>query len=63
MDFDMKKICYGVKRLITEYKNMHKPDRKTLIKDTFRIGGTAVAAGIVFKIVDTGFAALLGLIL
>ena len=42
---------------------MHKPDRKTLIKDTFRIGGTAVAAGIVFKIVDTGFAALLGLIL
>lgn len=59
----MKKICYGIKRLIIEYKTMHKPDRKTLMKDTFRIAGTAMAAGIILKIVDTGFAALLGFIL
>lgn len=59
----MKKISYGIKRLITEYKSMHKPDRQTLMKDTFRIAGTAMAAGIVLKMVDTGFAAILGLIL
>lgn len=59
----MKTISYGVKRLITEYKTMHKPDGKTLVKDTVRTMSTAVCAGIVLKIVDTGFAALLNLIL
>lgn len=59
----MKKIKYCFKRLGAEYKAMHKPDGKTLMKDTMRIMGSAAAAAIVLKLVDTGFAALLGLIL
>lgn len=59
----MKKIKYGVKHLVTEYKSMHKPTRRVLMKDTLRITGTAVAAAVVLKIVDTGFAALLNMIL
>lgn len=52
-----------VKRLYKEYKTMHKPDRKTLMKDSARIAGSAVCLGIALKIIDTGFAALLGSIL
>lgn len=52
-----------VKRLIAEYKVMHKPDKKTLMQDTYRIAGSAILAGVVLKVVDTGFAALLGLFL
>ncbi len=59
----MKKIKYCVRRLITEYKAMHKPDGKTLMKDTVRITGTAITAAVILKVVDTGFAALLGAIL
>ena len=59
----MNKIAYGAGRLVTEYKTMRKPDRKTLMKDSVRITGTAVISAIVLKIVDTGFAALLGLLL
>lgn len=56
----MKKI---VKRLVTEYKAMHKPTFRTLVKDTARITGTAMAAAVILKIVDTGFASLLDLFL
>lgn len=59
----MKKIVCGVTRLVTEYKTMHKPDRRTLMKDTVRIAGTAMVCAAVLKIVDTGFAALLGAVL
>ena len=40
----MKKIKYCFKRLGAEYKAMHKPDGKTLMKDTVRIMGSAAAA-------------------
>lgn len=59
----MKKIRYIGHRLITEYKTMYKPDGHTLMQSTFRIAGTAAVGAVVFKIVDTGFAALLGIIL
>ncbi len=59
----MKKITYCMKRLATEYKVMYKPDGRTLILDTIRIAGTAAVAAVVLKVVDTGFAALLGALL
>lgn len=59
----MNKIKYTVKRLNTEYQRLHKPDRKTLWKDTVRVVATAAVSAVVLKIVDTGFAALLGLLL
>lgn len=52
-----------MKRLGAEYRSMHRPDKKTLVKDTARTAGTAFIAAAVLKIVDTGFAAVLGLIL
>lgn len=59
----MKKITYCMKRLATEYKVMYKPDGRTLILDTIRIAGTAAVVAVVLKVVDTGFAALLGALL
>lgn len=59
----MKKIKYTLKRLATEYQTTHKPDRRRLMKDTVRIAGTAFIGAVVLKLVDTGFAALLGLVL
>lgn len=59
----MKKIGYIAHRLVLEYKNMHKPAWKELLGNTARTAGTAVAAAVVLKVVDTGFAALLALIL
>lgn len=59
----MKKITYAVKRLATEYKNMHKPGGRELIKDSLKITCTAVACALILKVIDTGFGALLGLIL
>lgn len=59
----MKKIKNGMRRLVTEYKVMHKPDGKTLMKDTFRIMGTATAAAVILKIADTGFMIILGLLI
>jgi hypothetical protein len=52
-----------MKRLATEYKVMYKPDGRTLILDTIRIAGTAAVSAVVLKVVDTGFAALLGALL
>ena len=59
----MKKITYCMKRLATEYKVMYKPDGRTLIRETIRIAGTAAVSAVVLKVVDTGFAALLGALL
>lgn len=59
----MNKIKYTVRRLNTEYKLLRKPDRKTLWKDTVRVVVTAAVSAVALKIVDTGFAALLGLFL
>lgn len=59
----MKKIAYCMKRLATEYKAMHKPTGRELMTDTARIAGTAAVAAVVLKVVDTGFAALLGALL
>lgn len=59
----MKGIAYGARRLVTEYKTMHKPDRHTLVKDTVRITGSAIILAVILKMTDMVFAALLGLLL
>lgn len=59
----MKKIGYAVHRLALEYKGMHRPGRKELLKKSARVTGTAAIAAVILKIVDTGFAAFLALIL
>ena len=59
----MKKIKYIFHRLTVEYKTMHKPAGKELMKNSLKVTGTAVGAAVVLKVVDTGFAALLALIL
>lgn len=59
----MRKIGYGIRRLMTEYRGLYKPDRKTLVKDTARIAGTTFFAAAVLKLADTGFAALLALVI
>lgn len=59
----MKKITYGMGRLAMEFKALHKPGGKMLIRDTVRIMGSAACAAAILKAVDTGFAALLGLVL
>lgn len=59
----MKKIKYILGRLKTEYKGMYKPSGHELFVETAKIAGCAGVSAVVLKLVDTGFAALLGLIL
>lgn len=59
----MKKIGHIFRRLAAEYSVMHKPARKELVKNSLKVTGTAACAAVVLKLVDTGFAALLSLIL
>lgn len=57
---EMKHILHNLK---TEYKMMHKPSGRELITETAKIAGCSCAGAMVLKLVDTGFAALLGLML
>lgn len=59
----MKKIKYILQRLKTEYKGMYKPSGHELFVETAKIAGCAGMSAVALKLVDTGFAALLGLIL
>lgn len=59
----MKKTKHIFHRLCAEYKAMRKPSGRELVIETSKIAGCACIAAIMLKIVDTGFAALLGLIL
>lgn len=59
----MSKIKHIFHRLGAEYKAMHKPSGRELVIWTSKIAGCACIAAVALKIVDTGFAALLGLIL
>lgn len=52
-----------IRKLVMEYKGMHKPGRKELAIDTARIVAISGICAVALKIIDTGFAALLGAVL
>lgn len=53
-------ILHNLKK---EYGALHKPSGKELMTETIKIAGCSCICAIALKIVDIGFAALLGLIL
>lgn len=59
----LSKIKYVCGRLVTEFRVMHKPGPKELAIDSARVTATAFVAAVVLKLVDTGFSALLSLIM
>lgn len=50
------------RRLAQEYRLMEKPRMKRLSEDTVRIAGTALILAVALKMIDTGFAAALGML-
>ena len=52
-----------IKHLRTEYRMLAKPGPKKLFQNTFRILGASLLGAAVLWALDTGFGAVLGLLL